>query len=240
MAGIAVLDNMQKGLTALPGVKGIITVQNSTALPVRTTISSNLAAIISHHILKILPKARAVLAEVDPADSIQFVRVRGKNFEYLVVLDKEYTMISIQEHTAYVLDESGPAVTGAVKMQLGADDVNANLRRKSNNNNNSNSRNANNSSNNPAATAQMTVEVDANAHPRLSEAARRQRARSRRSADTAAIRKEGGRAVVAAGAAQTAAFRRMRGGGGGGVGGGKRNDDASDFDFMKANFGPSS
>ena len=34
MAGIAVLDNMQKGLTALPGVKGIITVQNSTALPV--------------------------------------------------------------------------------------------------------------------------------------------------------------------------------------------------------------
>ena len=34
MAGIAVLDNMQKGLTALPGVKGIITVQNATALPV--------------------------------------------------------------------------------------------------------------------------------------------------------------------------------------------------------------
>jgi len=101
MAGIAVLDNMQRGLTALPGVKAIITVQNSTALPVRTTISSNLSAVIAHHVLKIIPKARAVLVEVDPTDSIAFFRIRGRNFEYLVVLDKEYTMIAIQEHTFF-------------------------------------------------------------------------------------------------------------------------------------------
>jgi len=118
MAGIAVLDTMQKALAALPMVKGIITVQNSTSLPVRTTVTGNVAAVIAHHIMKIIPTAKSLLAEVDPHDSLQFFRIRGKNFEYLVVLDKDYTMIGIQEHT--VLETTGEggqeAASAALKM----------------------------------------------------------------------------------------------------------------------------
>merc|ERR1719403_503304 len=98
---------------ALPKVKGIITVQNSTALPVRTSVPGNVAAIIAHHIMKIIPTAKSVLAEVDPHDSLQFFRIRGKNFEYLTLLDKEYTMIAIQEHTTF---EATAEVSAAQKI----------------------------------------------------------------------------------------------------------------------------
>lgn len=118
MAGIAVLDTMQKGLMALPLVKGIITVQNSTALPVRTTVTGNVAAVIAHHIMKLIPTAKSLLAEIDPHDSLQFFRIRGKNFEYLVVLDKDYTMIGIQEHTRLETAPSGGADVATAALKL--------------------------------------------------------------------------------------------------------------------------
>lgn len=133
MAGIAVLDNMQRSLMALPNVKGIITVQNSTELPVRTTISGNVAALIARHIMKIVPTAKSLLAEVDPHDSLLFFRMRGRNFEYLVVLDKDYTMIAIQEHTTLDLTvggEGAPDVaTAALKMVSEPTDAAANTNR---------------------------------------------------------------------------------------------------------------
>jgi len=128
MAGIAVLDGMQRGLMALPKVKGLIIFQNSTGLPIRSTISGNVAAIITHHILKLLPRARAFLAEIDPYDTLMMMRIRGRNFEYVVITEKEVTMITIQEHTALEVEEG--AVSGAMKITTGAneDQVNANLK----------------------------------------------------------------------------------------------------------------
>ena len=44
-----------------------------------------------------------LLQEVDPHDSLQFFRIRGKNFEYLVVLEKDYTMIGIQVGLGWIM-----------------------------------------------------------------------------------------------------------------------------------------
>jgi len=128
MAGIAVLDNMQRALMALPNVRGIITVQNATSLPVRTTISANVAAVITHHIMKLIPTAKSMLTEVDPHDSLQFFRVRGKNFEYLVVLDKDYTMIGIQEHTTLEMSADGTASVAMKMVTAEPESVNTNKR----------------------------------------------------------------------------------------------------------------
>jgi len=243
MAGIAVLDNMQRGLTALPGVKGIITVQNSTGLPVRTTVSSNLAAVIAHHVLKIIPKAKAVLTEVDPTDSIAFVRIRGKNFEYLVVLEKEYSMISIQEHTEFKVEsaDAAQANSGAMRMTV-ANDTNAN---RTENNDTANSDNANLNANNDANyaigrnhakdkipsfnEAEVTINVSANANPRLLQAAAQRRRRSRRSRSAAG----NGNAAAVEGRGVSVAKRRTRGGSAR-----PNSENKSELDFMRVSFLP--
>jgi len=235
MAGIAVLDNMQRGLTALPGVKAIITVQNSTALPVRTTISSNLSAVIAHHVLKIIPKARAVLLEVDPTDSIAFFRIRGRNFEYLVVLDKEYTMIAIQEHTFFEPDaNAGPATNGALQMHIGVADENSNRPRHFNLNRNNANINRNNAAGVEATESNDVVDAtvqSAESRP-IIEADPQQRGKSKRGSAGAS---GSGNATSNLAVTQSALYRRLRG-----VGSGVRSktEIPDDLDFIKVNFMP--
>lgn len=232
MAGIAVLDNMQRGLTALPGVKGIITVQNATSLPVRTTISSNLAAVIAHHVVKIIPKAKAVLAEVDPSDSCQFVRIRGKNFEYLVVLDKEYTMISIQEHTTFQTDDPDAVATntGAMKMVTGADE-NANRGRFYNyNTNNFVEVSANRNTNNAVPWKQRKDRKSRKGRsmtPTLSGAAKE--------GGEEEERQDGAEVALASSSLSSDSYRRMRGAGSGYGGSGSAMNVK---DFAKVNLQP--
>ena len=96
------IEELLKGVTQHPGVKGFIIV-NSEGIPIRHSFDDADRALAIQYaglLQQMAMKTKNAITQLDGSNDLVFLRLRSKKHEILVAPEKNYLLIVIQEPAA--------------------------------------------------------------------------------------------------------------------------------------------
>eukprot|EP00055_Hartaetosiga_balthica_P015256 m.88824 g.88824 ORF g.88824 m.88824 type:complete len:99 (-) comp8816_c5_seq1:4012-4308(-) len=92
------VEDTLKRIAGHKGVEGIV-VLNKDGIAIKSTLDQSLTTQYSGLITSLATQANHVVRELDPQNSLTFLRLRSKKHEIMVAPDNDYLLIVIQNPT---------------------------------------------------------------------------------------------------------------------------------------------
>merc|ERR1712189_31435 len=95
----AEIEDMFKRMSAIKGVKGLLII-NADGIPIRSTLDNTLQVQYAGLIHGFYLQSKNMVREINPADTLDSIRLRSYKHEIMVFPSSEYLLICIQEPNA--------------------------------------------------------------------------------------------------------------------------------------------
>ncbi|EDQ91313.1 uncharacterized protein MONBRDRAFT_31547 [Monosiga brevicollis MX1] len=89
------VEETLKRISAHKGVEGILIIDKDGA-PIKSTLDNALRNQYAGLLSRLTAQASHVVREIEPTDSLTFMRIRSKKHEIMVAPEKDYILIVIQ------------------------------------------------------------------------------------------------------------------------------------------------
>merc|ERR1712036_12004 len=93
---IAEVEETLKRIQTHKGVLGYIVINND-GIPIKTTLDNSTTTQYAQLILQLTKKSISVVRDLDPQDSLRFLRLRSQKHEIMVAPEKDYLLVVIQD-----------------------------------------------------------------------------------------------------------------------------------------------
>eukprot|EP00092_Neocalanus_flemingeri_P034133 GFUD01037119.1.p1 GENE.GFUD01037119.1~~GFUD01037119.1.p1 ORF type:complete len:113 (-),score=25.91 GFUD01037119.1:141-434(-) len=91
-------SEVEEKLKHLVGHKGVIgtVVVNNEGIPIKSTLDNTTTSQYSGIINTLVNQAKTMFKDIDPSNDINFLRIRTKKHEFMVVPDNDFLFIVVQ------------------------------------------------------------------------------------------------------------------------------------------------